>query len=152
MKDGGEVSRFFETKPKPTSCTDVSRNQSPCASLTLPKRNLDVVSRQSASLSRSLVESQHWHSQRQEITESVVEQSTAEFAKGIHKRQKLESDVSGCKLKEMADCLVESSKRDSKKNEMLIRTRDASTASEVTLRATQSCTLLQQNRKTRPRR
>ena len=149
MKDGREVSRFFGTKPKPASCTDASRNQSPCASLTLPKRNLDLVSRQSASLSRSLLESQQ---KRQEITESVMEQSTAEFAKGIHKPKKLESNVSGCKLKKMADCLVESSRRDSKKNEMLIRTRDASTASEVTLRATQSCTLLPLNRKIRPRR
>lgn len=74
------ISTLFETKPRPTSCTDASRNQSPCTSLTLPKRNLDVLSRQSTSLSRSLVESEQ---KRQEITKSVMEQSIAEFAKGI---------------------------------------------------------------------
>lgn len=74
------ISTLFETKPRPTSCTDPSRNQSPCTSLTLPKRNLNVLSRQSTSLSRSLVESEQ---KRQEITESVKEQSIAEFAKGI---------------------------------------------------------------------
>lgn len=74
------ISTLFETKPRPTSCTDASRNQSPCTSLTLPKRYLNVLSRQSTSLSRSLVESEQ---KRQEITKSVMEQSIAEFAKGI---------------------------------------------------------------------
>ena len=74
------ISRLFETKRRPTSCTDASRNQSPCTSLTLPKRNLDVLSRQSTSLSRSLVESEQ---KRQKITKSVMEQLIAEFAKGI---------------------------------------------------------------------
>lgn len=74
------ISTLFETKPRSTSCTDASRNQSPCTSLTLPKRNLNVLSRHSTSLSRSLVESEQ---KRQEITKSVMEQSIAEFAKGI---------------------------------------------------------------------
>lgn len=74
------ISRLFETKPRPTSCTGASRNQFPCTSLTLPQRNLNVLSRQSTSLSRSLVELEQ---KRQEITKSVMEQSIAEFAEGI---------------------------------------------------------------------
>lgn len=92
-------------------------------------------------MTRSLLESQQL---RQEITESVMKHSTAELAKGIQHRQEMESVMSDEKLKQMAHCLVKSSKGESKQKELLNTsntTKDIARASEVTLRATHSSRL-----------
>ena len=47
-----------------------------------------------------------------------MKESAAELAKGIQYRQEMENAISACKLKQRADYLIESSKRDSKENEL----------------------------------
>ena len=73
---------------------------------------------------------------RQEITKSVMKESAAELAKGIQPRQGMENGISACKLKQRADHLVESSKRESKEIELFHSAKDLATASRVTLKAT----------------
>jgi len=66
----------------------------------------------------------------QEITESVLKESAAELAKGIQNRREMENAISACKLKQRAVYLVESSKRESKGNDLLNTAKNLATAQQ----------------------